>query len=476
MSGSVWWRRSRDKQPSSAPSLRNATLWLASAGIVTTALGFVTGPVQARALHPAGRGLLAGAVVPVTLAGQLVIFGLGDFAARVVAQGQRPTSVFKRLAPSAFAIGCVGALILIILSSRIAHRHEVVRHLLLVGAATIPLAPLIGLLTGIAGGLQRWRVVTTSQVISVASNAVVIVTLAALGSLTVTAAALSTFGASLLSCVAFLGLRDHISEGLAGEPELVRGALSFGARATIGTVAILINVQLDQLLMLPLSTARQLGLYAVAVTMASAPLTLVSPVANALFPRVAAGEIDLVPRACRAALAATIMAELSVVALSYPVIVVLFGKSFSDAAFMAMILAAAMVPATGATVLGFAIRSRGFPGSVSIADGIATLVTVVGLIFLLPPLGGIGAGLVTVVAYSCAFGLLVITARRRLGLSARDCLRVSWVDVRAVTTSMPGVSRLLAGVRRRRQTPILAQEHEPPESDVPTPSRRSSQL
>jgi O-antigen/teichoic acid export membrane protein len=87
------------------------------------------------------------------------------------------------------------------------------------------------------------------------------------------------------------------------------------------------------------------------------------------------------------------------------------------------------------------------PGIAGVGELLALGLTAVGLLLLLPSLGGIGAALVSVVAYAVNFAWLLAIARRKIGGSLRDYLVPTRGDV-AVLWS--GLQRLL---RRRQPNP-----------------------
>jgi O-antigen/teichoic acid export membrane protein len=190
----------------------------------------------------------------------------------------------------------------------------------------------------------------------------------------------------------------------------------------------MLNGRVDQLLMIRLASADQLGLYAVAVTLASAPSMVVGTLADAIFPRIAAGENHLVARSCRISLLATVLSGIGVAAVAYPVLRFVFGPDFRAATTMVLILVVAQVPAAVNRVLGFSLRSAGFPGKVSIGEVIGLSVTVPGVIVLVPPLGGVGAAIVSAAAYGTISTYLLYQARRAFGGSLSDYVAVGASD------------------------------------------------
>ena len=181
--------------------------------------------------------------------------------------------------------------------------------------------------------------------------------------------------------------------------------------------------------MIRLASAAQLGLYAVAVTLATAPGMVVGTLAGAIFPRVAAGETHLVARSCRISLLATVVCGVGVAVLAYPVLTLLFGPGFQAATTMVVILLVAQIPSSANVVLGFSLRSAGMPGKVSIAELIGLSVTIPGVFALVPVLGGIGAAIVSTAAYGAIFIYLLWQGRRIFGGNVRDYLCIQRDDI-----------------------------------------------
>jgi O-antigen/teichoic acid export membrane protein len=137
------------------------------------------------------------------------------------------------------------------------------------------------------------------------------------------------------------------------------------------------------------------------------------------------------------------------IALVIPVLVpLLFGDSFRGAVPMALILMLASIANTGPGVLGSGLSGTlRRPGIAGVGEILALVVTVVGLLVLLPPLGGVGAAIVSVVAYSVNFAWLLHVARRQVGGTLRDYL----IPTRHELWGLVAVARRLAP-RRWRDT------------------------
>jgi O-antigen/teichoic acid export membrane protein len=404
--------------PESPPVRRRGlgglVLKLAAVNTVALAAGIVTGPLQAHALGADGRGALAAILVPATLAAWLLSFGLGDYTAREAARGTEPRVLLGSMGALSLLAGVAGAAIGIPLSSFLAGGRHVVQIMLLFAFATLPIALLQQIVFQMALGQARYRTVSIGRLIPPLASLVGVAVLFALGKLTVGTAAVVAFGGGLLSTLPLLGLiRD------AGRPVFSKavalGGLRFGVRAWTGGISNVVNGRLDQLLMVRLVSERELGLYAIAVTLAGFTSIATSSLAGATLPRVARGEADLVRRTLRVTLWFLAVSSVVVAAATPILLPIMFGAEFAAARDMVWILLAASVPLTGISVLGPALLNSGHPGTQSAAAAIGMVITVVALPFALPALGGLGAALVSLVAYSVSFAFLLMKVRSLLG-------------------------------------------------------------
>jgi O-antigen/teichoic acid export membrane protein len=415
-------------QPRRLSITRAATL-LAGANAVAILSGFVTAPLVARALGPEGRGLVAAILVPLSLITQLSQFSLGDYAGQKVARGIKVATAFASLVPLSVGCGLVGWLVLVLLSGTLAGSHHAVVQFLVIGGALLPLSVIGGLLAGLATGRQLWGLVSLWQACVPLLYTVPVVVLAIVGALSVKTVVIATLGSSIAGLLFFApaGLRKR--DGWRVDLSVTREAISYGARALPGVASVMGNGRLDQILMLSLAGSRQLGLYAVAVTFAGTATFLISSIAIAIYPSVAAGEHELIPRACRLSLGTTIICASGGALIAYPMFRLLFGRAFEDAIGMTLILLVAQLPAAGSTVIGYGLRSMGHPGRVSIADSAALVITVPALFVLLPVLGGVGAALVSLCAYTATFALLLRYAVLESGLPASAFVAVRRSDL-----------------------------------------------
>src|SRR5215217_3017452 len=99
---------------------------LTAINLVVAATTLITGPVQARALGPEGRGDLAAIAQPLLLTLGLANVGLSTYVLREVATGRPARVALGGVAPLTLAFGCVIALAGPLIASFIAHGRETV--------------------------------------------------------------------------------------------------------------------------------------------------------------------------------------------------------------------------------------------------------------------------------------------------------------------------------------------------------------
>jgi len=421
------------------PRLSSIVARLSFANVLIAAVGFITGQLQARALGPTGRGELAAIIVPVTLAPQILAFALGAYAAREAASGRRSVNELVGSVGLPLllisAIGMAGALPA---ADALANGNGTVETYLAIGFLILPIGLLGGLGFAILGGLGRWTLVIASKMIAVCVPFIGIVALYLLDEMSVGRVAALTLAGGVLSVIPAFAVMAR-----AGRPVLrmtvSRASISFGFRSWVGGLAQLANARLDQLLMIPLVSASELGLYAVAVSLAGLSSFLSGALGPPLITRVAGGDTAIVPRALRVTLGAVATMNLALAVVTPLVLPLLFGADFKGAVDQALVLLLAGVPLAGISVLAAALAADGAPGTSSVGEGIALAVTVPGLVLLVPGLGGMGAAIVSLLAYGASFCFQLIAVRRRHGGALRPYLVPYREDIRWARNLLPSL-------------------------------------
>jgi O-antigen/teichoic acid export membrane protein len=419
--------------------------------VLTAATGLISGPLLARALGAAGRGDLTAVQTPLNLAPAIIGLGIPALVYRELPRGRPPEEVLGSLAVPLLAVGSLAMLAAVPVADLLAGSRETVRTYLVIGFLMMPLMLLGTLLTDSLVALQRWWAVATSTVLGFGIPFVGTVVLYALGDLTVGWASALTIASLLAGALPAIPMLLELARPVF-RLQLVREGLSFGLRSWFGGLALLANIRLDQLLMIPLVSPRILGLYAVAGTLAGATGLFTQALGQPVIARVAAGDRMLMVRAVRVALPAGIVMNLALAAVTPLLLTTVFGHAFQAAVPMAWLLLLGMVPFGTASVLSTALQADGAPQIPSIAEAIALVVTVPGLILLLRPLGGIGAAIVSDVAYTTSFVYQVRAASRRIGVPVSGFLvptrdDVEWASRLALQAGRSVTRRLRLGGR-----------------------------
>lgn len=415
---------------------------LTAVTFVTMLSGLLTGPLLGHALGATGRGLLASVLVPLGVAPFIAQLGLGLWAVRAAARDVPVERIVGTLAIPLLIVGGLVALVSGPLAEALLPEDESAQLSLRIGLALLPVGLLVNVMSDVMWGRQRWRPIIIVRLISPVGLLIATPILYVTESLTVTTAAALSIGLGLLPLPLLVALLPAARRPRA-DRRLMREALGFGLRAWPGTLADLANQRLDQLLMIPLLPPRELGLYAVATTVAVAGTAPAGAISSMVFPRVAAGDLPVIAPAFRTTALILVFTQGAIALTSPFVIPFLFGASFRDAVPLILILLPAWLVTALTPILAHALAGSGHPGPASAAQLVGLACTAVGLAITLPSLGATGAAITSVVAASVVLAYLVRSARRHLPVSARDLLvpragdlARAWRGVRAAVSSL----------------------------------------
>ena len=405
------------------------------AGPITALL---VSPLLARALGPSGRGTYAALTMPILVLGIAGTLGTQDAASYFVAKrGLRPADAIRLLLllliPASVLAGAVG----------VALGHYLFRppstdyraFLFLLGA--LPLQIVFNMLLGAVTGAGDVRGVNGAKVFPTVARAIVILVLVVTVPVTPYLAAMVLLWSPLLGVGWILyrqplRLRRQSSTVGIARSEFIR----FSLAAFPGVLATISTARLDQVIGLPLIGSRELGLYAVAVSIAE--LAMVVPVAarTALlgyrsYPGVARDQQQL----SRVVVAVTAAACVVLGIGSWVLIPPIFGQEFQGAVVPCLILLVATVVYSASTSLSAILLSLGRAGSQSRKLVLGSVVGV-GSLIALRRFGAEGASLATLLGYTTTALLCCAELARSHGLSARDSLRLQRRDVVWVRESL----------------------------------------
>ena len=269
----------------------------------------------------------------------------------------------------------------------------------------------------LAVNLLRWNVVRVSQPVLFG---VTVIGLHHLGQLSLTTILLALSATIILqSALAYVFCATERLTGGRADRALVRPMTRFGLSHLAASVPALLISRLDQLVLSVTVAPAVLGQYAVASSITTLVVPIVSAVGSAAFPKLASRTLSVSDHARlqrhalwgSAAFATAMMAGIAGTATW--LVPAVFGAGFHGAVTLVWLLAPAGVFLACGQVCGDLLRGQGRPIAVARAQGIAAVVTVLALIALLPTMGTSGAAVATSAAALVALAHMLRTLRRR---------------------------------------------------------------
>jgi O-antigen/teichoic acid export membrane protein len=425
-------------------STASAVVRLAVSNLAIPASAVLTGPILARALGPAGRGALAAVLNPIALSTYVLNFGVPEALTYVVAKKRSTTAMGNRLALMLGAIIgtlCAGGLIALtpVLLRKYPEQHK----LFILLALLLPLEMGVGMLRYVAQARGRFELMTRERWFSVLSRLVLIVAAALAGTLTVASAAWFTHGTAVLATLLLIPIlfarESRRTEPRQTQGQITRFVLRYGLVTWVGTVGGVLVMRLDQVLLTPLAGPKELGFYAVAVSVAEVPLLALLAVRDVIFSATTdRDDPTIVARAARATIMLSVPLCLIGILLAPLLLPPIFGAGFGPSVRMAQVLFLGTIPNGVAMVLSAGLLASGRPGLASRAQLAAAGVTVVALFALVPSLGAIGAAYASLIAYLVSALLVSLALVRVSGLKPRDFLVPRHADLVDIVTRVRG--------------------------------------
>jgi O-antigen/teichoic acid export membrane protein len=444
------------------PRLQKHSLFGANAALTAAtnlgvgALGTVTGMLAARLLGPHGRGELAAIQTYPTQIGYLSLIGTG---AAVIYYSARDSDRAGRYVGTALVISLVASL------AFIAGAYACMPLLLSAQTPQIVTAASWYLLdVPIIALMSLWLFALRGRSEFVAWNALrTLPTLAWLVIVVFTwvdglkdprylAAAYLVAQAALLIPMGMVAKR-YIPGSFAPDARQFKPMLVYGAPCVASNFPLMLNLRLDQMLMAGLLSPGLLGLYVVAVTWSSAINPLMNAISSVLLPKIAGHEAEadrwsVFSRGSRLAALLALLTTPVLVAATPWGLTLLFGRSFQAAIPAALILVPAGAVAALNTVMEDGFRGLGMPAAPLYAELAGVATTVVGLYFLLRPMGIVGASIASLLGYATVMIALLVQVRWLTGESPAALLIPTTNEVQA------GMKRL--ALLARNMVPVIS--------------------
>ncbi|MGQ9409809.1 oligosaccharide flippase family protein [Mycolicibacterium gilvum] len=414
-----------------------------SRGILTTVVGYIvplvaalaTQPFLAQGLGLTGRGEVAAATAPLQFAIVILTLGLPESLTYHVARRVQGIARAIRISLGLLVLaGLAGCGVISMLAVPLGGGDHALAQLIVIATSGIVPALVVAGLRGIALGRQAWLLVTIERAASS------ILRLAAVGGLfladhltplTATVAIAATTFAGGLAYVALATSKrwNHLA-GPSGlddtDPELFR----YAARIWLGSAAGILLLRLDQILITPLSSVEQVGLYVVAATLSEATLVINSAVRDVMFAvESSSPDTQRIGRASRASTLVTLALAAAVGGACPWAIPILFGPSFDGAVPATVILLVGVVVGNPGSVAGAGLSARGRPGLRSLSLLVAACVNMAFVLLLVPPLGATGAAIAMLISQLVGGNLAIIFLRIIFQVRVSEFYRPRRADV-----------------------------------------------
>lgn len=382
-------------------SARRGTAITAIGNSFPPAAMLVTQVLLAKSLGVSGRGEVAAATAPLMFAVALLTLGLPESLTYFVARGGGGR-LRRQLGISLVALlvsGSIGTGLIVIFAQPLSAGSHYLAWLMAIASAALVPALLTGALRGVAYGAHDWWLVMAERTLGAVLQLVAVGGLFVIGSLTTITAVLTIAATTFAGAVVYLvtprwwaALRG--SNTSPESSDSLPPVASYAWRVWVGSIAGIVLLRLDQVMMTPLAGVEELGIYVVAVNVSGVALLFNAAVSQVMF-AVESGEPSAT-RVGRAARITTLVTALvgGVLAAASPWMVpILFGPEFSPAVPVLSVLVLTYALAIPGSVAGAALSARGRPGVRSLGMAISAAFYVVAMFVLVPTFGALGAAL-----------------------------------------------------------------------------------
>lgn len=434
-----------------ATALRGHATARLSADVLGAVTGLAAGVITARALGPAGKGVLSTLLLVISVGSHAATLGLGEAAIVRLGQRRESTSDLARaLLMAAILPACLMGAALGVAVHLILRQQN--PYLVAAAATAVPVLAAVQFLSMVLNAERR--LVLTSAVLAVgfAVNAVGTVVLVLVLGLGIFGAVLAQLVASTTALMLVLVALRRLSLSVRPRwrPRTVVEVLRIGLPLEGSRLLVALASRLDQLVVLSLAGKAAAGTYSVALTLAQLATYAPFALAVAAFPNFAqlpsASFPQAVVRVVRSGVAAATVTGL-LLALALPFLVpLLFGEDFRRAVRPALLLLVASLVGSGQWLICQALAARGQPRSLLRSYALSLGVMLILDLVLVPFYGVVGAAVASVAAAvaGCAYAVHVL--RPELGDAQRWVLLPRPGDVRELFSLF---ARLLRSPRSR---------------------------
>jgi O-antigen/teichoic acid export membrane protein len=405
---------------------------LVRAGIVTYVFSgltlvanLVAGVAVARALGPEGRGITVALVTVTQLAGFLFAAGVAQslsyYIARNPADGPTllTTWVLMLIPLTAIAIAISELLLPTIFANDGGEAISIGRWFMFTIVLVVGLELTYGLLLG-SHDFVVYNVLRFAQPVLVAGAYVVLWWQDELTVEVAMIAATIATGVVLVGALMRAAGRIGVAAPNFG---LGRQTLWYGVRGQGSTVASNVTARLDVAMLPAFVTAANVGLYSVATNVSLIVYQLSNTFAGLVLPAAARDAERAAAKVIGSLWASLVVAgvlALGLALLARPLLGLVYGDDFRDAAEPLLLILPGAVLFAGSSILGAGIFAAGRPFTATVTQLLGMVVTIAGLFIFLRTGGITAAALVSTASYSTVFFAALIAYQRVTGIPWRE--------------------------------------------------------
>jgi O-antigen/teichoic acid export membrane protein len=405
-------------------SVAQGSVLLFASSIGRAAGFFVAALLLARGLGPAGRGSVAFVTVSALVIARIAKLGVGE--ATSVFAAQRPAAratllsnlvVFSLV--TSFVLGTVVVGSLFVIEAEPAGNGRVQLALLLAGIVAASLVDDC-FLVGCGRLRQAAGISAGGGWVYVATLAIAILTVG----LDVDSALIAWVCAHLIWSAMLSGVGMRMAGLSRPRWHVLAESVRFGVRAWVGSVSMLLNARIDQILVGLIASEVTLGLYAVAVNVGEVLLFLPTAIATSLLPAVARDrDMTSVERTLRTFRSASILSLVSILAaalLGDIAIPAVFGAEYRASVAPFMWLLPGTLGYTALSIFSNSLLASKAPGWSSFGSVASLSVGFLLDLALIPSFGASGAAAAASAAFLAGGATVAILYRRRTGFAWRE--------------------------------------------------------
>lgn len=397
-------------------SLARAAADVAGTRIVLLVLGLGVSVLIARALGPAGRGEYALVVAVSATAVTLGHLSIEQAQVYLTSTG----AGLRRLAANAVALGlvlgCLAVAGVFALSALTGYPAQEVESLLALGLglAAVPFSMVALYANGLLVLEGRTDLVNRAALLGGGAQTALLVALGFAGRLTVTVVVAAWLLNAVLPLVVSLRHLRPSPQQLSWR--LARQEAGLGLRYHGGLASLYLLLRVDVLMLAALRSDREVGLYALAVTLVELTNIATDAIATVVLRRQTTSSLAdaalFTARVVGLTLVLALVAVLGLVLISPLFVPLVYGQAFSGAVPALFALAPGVVALAATRSAGGYLLRLNRPWTVTALAFTAMLVNVSLNLVLIPVLGIVGASVSSSVAYTLLAGAYVVWLRR----------------------------------------------------------------